>query len=447
MSRRPAARRVLRFLSGCTLSVGCPVEVSGRYSGEGSRPLSDFYQTGLVTTLHRLKPNSLERLEGDLERFSRTRPVGLVLPALYSEFETPALQRIVAELRQVRYLQRIVVTLGRATREQFDRARLFFADFYTPVSFIWVDSERIQGLLGMLEEKALSPGSDGKGRSCWLAYGCILALRDCDVIALHDCDIVNFDRQLLARLCYPVAHPILGFEFCKGYYARVTDRMHGRVTRLFMTPLVRALQGMRPGAPFLDFLDSFRYPLAGEFCMDVNLARVNRIPGDWGLEVGVLAEVFRNCATSRICQVDLTDTYDHKHQSLSEEDSSKGLRRMAADIAKSLFRTMASEGLAFTADHFRSLEVRYVRIAQDTIARYYADAMLNGLKFDRHSEEFAVATFARSLRQAAAEFIEDPLGLPLIPNWNRVLAAIPEFFELLQDAVDKDARQPAGKGA
>jgi glucosyl-3-phosphoglycerate synthase len=409
--------------------------------------VSDFFQTGVVTTLHRLKPNQLERIEGDLERFSRNRPIGLVLPALYSEFETPTMQRIVSELRQVRYLQRIVVALGRATREQFDRALSFFEDFYTPVTFVWVDGERTQGLLRMLEEKALSAGGDGKGRSCWLAYGALLATRDCDVIALHDCDIANYDRQLLARLCYPVAHPHLGFEFCKGYYARVTDRMHGRVTRLFVTPLIRALESMAPGAPFLQFLDSFRYPLAGEFAMDANLARVNRIPGDWGLEVGVLAEVYRNCAVSRVCQADLADTYEHKHQILSEGDPGKGLRGMAADIAKSLFRTMAAEGLAFTVDHFRSLEVRYVRLAQDTIARYYADAMLNGLKFDRHGEELAVATFARSLRQAAADFIEDPLGLPLIPNWNRVLAAVPEFLELLLDALEKDTRRPVDRVA
>jgi glucosyl-3-phosphoglycerate synthase len=406
--------------------------------------MADFYQTGVVTTLHRLKPNHIERLEQDLERFSRNRPIGLVLPALYSEFETPAMQRIVSELKQVRYLQRIVVALGRSTPEQYVRARGLFEEFYTPVTVVWMDGERIQGLLKMLEERGLSAGDDGKGRSCWMAYGCLLAMRDCDVIALHDCDIVNYDRQLLARLCYPVTHPHLAFEFCKGYYARVSDRMHGRVTRLFVTPLVRAMASMAPGAPFLTYLDSFRYPLAGEFAMDINLARVNRIPADWGLEVGVLAEVFRNCAVARTCQVDLTDNYEHKHQSLSPEDPSKGLTRMAGDIAKTLFRTLAAEGLVFTADHFRSLEVRYIRMAQDTIARYYADAMLNGLKFDRHSEEMAVSAFAKALRKAAIEFIDDPAGLPLIPNWSRVLAAIPEFFDLLQDAVDKDAKQPAG---
>lgn len=409
--------------------------------------MADFYQTGAVTTLHRLKPNQVERLENDLEKFGRSRPIGLVLPALYSEFETPAMKNIVAELKQVRYLQRIVLALGRANAEQYAKARRFFEDFYTPVTMLWIDSDRIQSILRLLEEKGISAGGDGKGRSCWLSYGYLLACRDVDVIALHDCDIVNYERQLLARLCYPVTHPHLGFEFCKGYYARVSDRMHGRVTRLFMTPLIRALQGMAPGAPFLEFLESFRYPLAGEFAMDINLARVNRIPADWGLEVGVMAEVFRNCATSRTCQVDLTDNYEHKHQVLSAEDPSKGLARMTGDIAKSLFGTLAAEGLVFTADHFRSLEVRYVRMAQDTIARYYADAVLNGLKFDRHSEEMAVVTFAESLRRAAAEFIQDPRGLPLIPNWNRVLAAIPEYFDLLLDAADKDSKLGASLAA
>jgi len=177
--------------------------------------------------------------------------------------------------------------------------------------------------------------------------------------------------------------------------------------------------------------------------MNVNLARVNRIPADWGLEVGVLAEVYRNCAVARTCQVDLMDHYEHKHQDLSAGDPGKGLSKMAADIAKSLFRTLAAEGGVFTAEHFRSLEVRYVRMAQDTITRHYADAMLNGLKFDRHGEEVAVSAFARSLRLAAEEFLRDPLGVPPIPNWNRVLAAIPEFFDLLQDAVTNDARQSA----
>ncbi len=403
--------------------------------------MADFYQDGVLTTLHRLNNNHVDRLEADLVKFTRNRPIGLVLPALFSEFETLAMQRITQQLKQIQYLERIVVAVGKASQDQFERAKGFFHDYYTPVRLIWIDGPRIQSLLKKLGERGVPAGPDGKGRSCWLSYGYLLASRCCDVIALHDCDIVNYDRQLLARLCYPVAHPHLSFEFCKGYYARVTDRMHGRVTRLFMTPLVRALEGMAPGNPFLRYLDSFRFPLAGEFAMDINLARVIRIPADWGLEVGVLAEMFRSTAVSRTCQVDLMDNYEHKHQDLSQGEPSKGLAKMAREIAKSLYTTLAAEGLVFTADHFRSLEVRYVRMAQDTITRYYADAMLNGLKFDRHSEELAVATFAKSLREAASEFLENPTGNTLIPNWNRVLAAFPEFFELLEDAVEKDSRE------
>ena len=185
---------------------------------------------------------------------------------------------------------------------------------------------------------------------------------------------------------------------------------------------------MAPDLGFLRFIDSFRYALSGEFAMKSQLARVNRLPSDWGLEVGTLAEVYRNCAVSRVCQVDLADNYEHKHQELSQGDPSQGLRRMTVDIAKTLFRTLASEGVVFTSDHFRNLQVRYVRMAEDTINRYYADAMINGLTFDRHAEEMTVNAFTESLRDAAASFLENPLSQPQIPNWNRVLAAAPDFF-------------------
>ncbi|MBI3697668.1 MAG: glycosyl transferase [Acidobacteria bacterium] len=400
--------------------------------------MSDFYQTGEVATLHSLDQDGLERLEGELEKLAETNPIALVLPALYSEFEGPAMKRIRAELARVRYLQQIVVTLGRADEEQFEAARSFFDDFPHPVTFIWNSGERIQDLYQMLENNGLPVGEDGKGRSCWMAYGYVLASGLCNVIALHDCDILNYNRRLLARLCYPVANPNVGFDFCKGYYARVTDRMHGRVTRLFVTPLVRSLLSLVGNQPFLRYLDSFRYPLAGEFAMRSDLARANRIPGDWGLEVGVLAEVYRNRSVKRVCQADLSDNYEHKHQPLSEDDPGKGLMRMACDIAKTLFRVMGSEGTVFTESMLRTLQVHYVRTAEDTIHRYYADARLNGLKFDRHEEEQAVAAFACSLRLAADCYVQDPLGKPLIPNWNRVVSAIPDFLELLLDAVQAD---------
>jgi hypothetical protein len=127
------------------------------------------------------------------------------------------------------------------------------------VKLVWNDGPRIQEFYQLLEANGLSAGADGKGRSVWMAFGYVLAQGQCDVIALHDCDITTYTRELLARLVYPVASPNLAYEFCKGYYNRVTDRMHGRVTRLLITPLLRALKIIVGPLPYLNFMDSFRY--------------------------------------------------------------------------------------------------------------------------------------------------------------------------------------------
>lgn len=402
--------------------------------------MSDFYQTGVISTLHRFPGTKLEKMEAELKRFQRQQPVTLLLPCLWSEFEGPAMPKIVEQLRQVRYLRQIVVVLGRATEEQFRKARGFFADSPTPTRIIWNEGPRVAELYEMLKHNNISAGADGKGRSVWMGMGFILADEKSYAIALHDCDILTYSRELLARLCYPVANTSMSYEFAKGYYARVTDRFHGRVTRLLVTPLVRILEKMAGYVPFLVFLDSFRYPLAGEFAMTTDLARIVRIPSDWGLEVGMLSEVFRNCASRRICEVDICETYEHKHQPLSQDNPEVGLNRMAVDIAKNLFRTLASEGVAISDGFFKSVKAAYLREAQDAIRKYNDDAAINGLQFDRHSEGTAVETFAKSIDLAARAVLEDPLGTPLIPNWNRVTSAIPDFLDKLRTAVEEDNR-------
>ncbi|MBI3951702.1 MAG: glycosyl transferase [Acidobacteria bacterium] len=400
--------------------------------------MTDFYQTGAVATLHRLAKSGHERLEEELQQYAVQRPIALVLPALYSEFEGPAMPKIIEQLRPVKYLRQIIVTMDCADPNQFIHARRMMSGLPSEVKFVWNNGPRIQTLYDKLRTNNLPIGESGKGRSCWMAYGYVLASQQSDVIALHDCDILTYDRELLARLCYPVVNPNINFEFCKGYYARVTDRMHGRVTRLLVTPLIRSLQKIFGYLPFLVFLDSFRYILAGEFSMRADLARVNRIPPDWGLEVGVLAEIYRNCAIKRVCQAELSDNYDHKHQPLSAGDPAKGLMKMAFDICKTLFRTLSAQGVVFTAGMFHTLQSTYIRTAEDTITRYHADALIDGLLFDRHEEEVAVETFTRSIRLAAESFTEDPLGTPLIPNWNRITSALPSFLDELKEAVEAD---------
>jgi glucosyl-3-phosphoglycerate synthase len=400
--------------------------------------MTDFYQTGIITTLHKLGTPSLERLEAEIRGFSKTRPMALVLPALYSEFEGPAMRGIVRELAKVNYLKEIVLVLDKASEKDFHRVREFMSPIATEVKIVHNDGKRITEIYETLARNGLDVGQRGKGRSAWLAYGYVLARGRSDVIALHDCDIINYSRELLARLCYPVANPDLNYVFCKGFYSRVTNKMYGRVTRLLMTPLIRSMQQLIGQHGFLMFLDSFRYPLSGEFCMVTDLARVNRIPWDWGLEVGSLAEVYRNFSPRRVCQVDIAETYEHKHQPLSADDAGKGLMRMTIDICKSIFRTLASEGVVFSEGLFKSLSVTYLRNAEDAIMKYEADAAINGLEFDRHSEAQAVEAFTRAISQASQVFMENPMGTPLIPNWNRVTSAIPGILEMLKKATDED---------
>lgn len=399
--------------------------------------MGDFQQVESIATLHRLNRSNVEQLEEQLNEFCANRPIALVLPCLYSELQRDALKDIVSKLREVEYLNEIVITIGRASQDEFNHAKEFFS--VLPKSrLIWDDGNGVQSLFNLLRENGLEAGDRGKGRAAWIAYGYVLARGSSKVIVLHDCDILTYSRELLARLCYPLANPNMDYEFCKGYYPRVTDRLYGRVTRLFISPLLKALKKICGYLPFLVYLDSFRYPLAGEFSMKTDLVRINRIPADWGLEVGSLAEIYRNVSLKRICQVDLADNYDHKHQEVSHDDPSGGLLKMCMDISTSLFRTLSAEGVKFSDSLFRSLIISYLRIAQDTIKLYDDDAAINGLFFDRHAEGLAVETFTKGLTSASKNFLEDPLSSQLIPNWSRVTSAIPDFLDQLEKAVDED---------
>ena len=407
--------------------------------------MADFHQTGSITTLHRLGPTDLGRLEAELRIHANARPIALVLPCLFDELRDTALKTIVETLRGVPYLHQVVVCVdGAERREDFDAMRAAFEGVPTldgrGAVLIWSDGPRLRAIRDRLRAEALDPGERGKGRATWLAYGYVLATAEAHVVAVHDCDIRDYPRELLARLCFPTVHPNLNYEFAKGYYGRVTDRLYGRVTRLFMTPLLRAMKSVLGPLPLLDYLDSFRYPLAGECAMTTDLVRINRIPSDWGLEVGVLAEVFRNCSAKRICQVELVENYEHKHRQLSENDPSTGLHRMVVDIASSLIRNLASYGVQFDAGFLNTLIAAYLRTAQDAVARYNDDAALNGLAFDRHEEEVAVETFARALRTAGLSFVRDPMGAPQIPNWSRVTSALPDLLDELRAAVEADRR-------
>ncbi len=400
--------------------------------------MADFFQNGVITTLQKLKDRPLAELEYELEIFAKRRNMVLLLPALYSEFEGPAMPKIVEELKKIRYLYKIVLSLDRATEEQFRKVKKIMSQIPTEVRVIWHDGPRMQSLYRELQEAGFNVSIPGKGRSVWMSLGYILADASAYAIGLHDCDIVNYTRELPARLLYPVVHPALDFEYSKGYYARVTNKLYGRVTRIFYTPLIRSLKKILGNNQYLEYLDSFRYALSGEFAFIRTLARGIRISPTWGLEVSMLSEVYQNTSFNRICQVEVMETYEHKHQKLEKGNPREGLVKMATDIAKTLFRVLSHDGVVFSEAFFRTLLMTYLQEARYAVEKYNALSLINGLEYDRHAEIEAVEAFVEALQIAETEFRENPIGVPMLSAWIRVRAALPDISEKIIAAVEAD---------
>ncbi|MCJ8352187.1 glycosyl transferase [Moritella sp.] len=401
--------------------------------------MADFYQNGVITTLHNLNQRPLEAMEAELIEFSKLRPMALILPSLFSELEGEALPNIIHHLQDVPYLNEIVIGLDRANEAQYKHALKFFGALPQHHRILWNDGPRLQALDAELAELGLAPKELGKGRNVWYCMGYILASGKSESVALHDCDILTYDRSLLARLIYPVANPQFNYEFCKGFYARVADgKINGRVSRLLITPLLRSLKRVVGHNDYLEYMDSFRYPLAGEFSFRKDVLNDIRIPSDWGLEIGVLSEMHRNYSHNRLCQADIADIYDHKHQDLSLDNENGGLSKMSIDITKAFFRKLATQGHTFTNENFRTIKATYYRIALDFVETYYNDAVMNGLTLDIHAEEEAVEIFAQNIMTAGQNFLDNPMEKPFMPSWNRVISAMPDVLERLKEAVELD---------
>ncbi len=404
--------------------------------------MSDFSQNGIISTLHDFGTKSTVEIEKELLSFSKQRKMELILPCLYSELEGTALPKIVKEISKTKYLDHIIVGLDKANSKQAKKAWKFFKKLNIPFSILWNDGPGLRKLDQELKKKDLSPNELGKGRNVWYCLGMCIARDSARSVALHDCDIKTYDRRMLAKLFYPVVNPTFNFEFCKGYYPRIaSNKMNGRVARLLVFPLLTALEKTIGKSDYLEFMKSFKYPLAGEFSFRRNVLPELRISSDWGIEVGILSEMQRSFSPQNICQVDLADTYDHKHQILSIDDETKGLSRMSIDIIKTFIKKLATQGNTFSREKFRSLKATYYRSALDLIDIYRSDAEMNGLKLDTHTEEKTVELFARNIMKAGEAFILNPMDTPFIPTWSRVKSAIPDFLKRLKEVVNEDNKK------
>ena len=418
--------------------------------------MSDFHQDGIITTLHDLH-DCFERqayqlaLEKRLMAYAGRMRICLLLPCLHSEMRNEqVLGNILSEIQGAAYIHLVIVALGGAKdATQFQEAKEYFERLRTPgrdVKVVWVDGPRIQELFHEIAVREIPVGVQGKGQSVWISLGYVFARDDCEVIALHDCDIVTYNRILLGRLIEPTANPNNDFEFCKGFYARISPKekaMKGRVTRIFVMPFVDALKtimherGNHELERFFDYHRSFKYPLAGEFSFSARVARGMDFAYDWGLEVATLSQAYHRVIARKIAQIDLIPNYEHKHQDLSPEDAQKGLHRMVVDIAKFYLTYMRSHGFPLHDAFVDMLLHTYYNNALKFIKSFSDDAEVNELVFDRHQEELS-ARYFRGFLWTAWEQSKGPHESTLIPSWNRVIFSYPEIYSRILSAVEAD---------
>jgi len=394
------------------------------------------FQQGLITTIHEY--GITKDLLTELNKKLKNRPTAILIPCLYEEFERPALKDIRSVLANLNGLNELVIALSAKSSAQVKEARKFFDNMPFPVHLQWTNAPSVIELLKSQERNGLELlGTPGKGWAVWQGIG--VATRKSEVVALFDADIRTFSSLYPSKMILPLLDDSYGISYVKAFYSRLsleTNELQGRATRLFVGPLLASLEQLVGKGPFLQYLQAFRYPLAGEFAFTKDLAMNLRIPCDWGLEIGLLSEVYRNVRTSKIAQVDL-GLFDHKHKTIGKS-SKEGLQRMATEILSSVLRgLMEHQAETLTNTKLSTLEVLYKRVGEDRVKQFGLDSAINNIPYDRHEEELSVQKFAKLLRPATESFLKSPATQQL-PSWSRVLSCEKRLQEDLAISGTKD---------
>ena len=170
----------------------------------------------------------------------------------------------------------------------------------------------------------------GKGDAMWRALSVLTG----DLVAFVDADSEDFGAHFACGLLGPlVCEP--GVQFVKGFYRRpfktngaVQPSGGGRVTELTARPLLAA---------FYPELAAVRQPLAGEIAARRELLERQSFCTGYGVEMGLLLDVYGEIGIDGIAQVDL-DTRQNRHQPLED------LTPMAAAVLSTVMTRLQRAG-------------------------------------------------------------------------------------------------------
>ncbi len=340
-----------------------------------------------------------------------TAQATVVVPMTERDHASLAAERVFSELQRVDP-ERVIIAL-RATEPHVGEVLSWVETFDLTTEVLWCSAPRLER---HLHERGLD-GETGKGRDVWLALG---LAADSEYVVCHDADTKSYTAAHVTKLLYPLA---TGHEFSKGYYARVeNDRLYGRLFRLFYTPLVRALDAAHDD-PVVDYLDAFRYGLAGEFAATGDLVERLRVQRGWGLEVGTLGDAYQHAGFDASAQVDL-GLHEHDHRSVG---GPSGLGDMCREVGVALFRVLEDAGVS---PEYATLSRRYRDQAHRLVDQYATDAGFNGLEYDAAAEREQVATYAGA--------VEEPGEDRRLPAW-RETTLEPDAVRSLSAAAIEEA--------
>lgn len=347
---------------------------------------------------------------GDAHPDAPTDRAAVVVPMTEREHASLAAEHVLSTLASVDPA-RVYVPL-RAEREAVGEVTDWIEGFDLDVEVLWCNAPRIDA---HLREHGLAADA-GKGRDVWLALG---AAARHDYVAVHDADATSYDAAHVPKLLAPLARD---HSFVKGYYARVEDgQLYGRLFRLFVRPLLRALDETTDH-PVVDYLLSFRYALAGEFAATSDVVRSLRAQPGWGLEIGTLGDAYDAAGFAGSAQVDL-GRHEHDHRSVS---GPSGLGDMCEAVGSALCRVLENQGATLDYDDLRTA---YLEAADALVDQYAADARFNGLRYDPESEREQVQEYLRG--------VTPPGDDRRLPAWRDCEVAPETIVGLSREAIDE----------
>ena len=218
---------------------------------------------------------------------------------------------------------------------------------------------------------------DGKGEALWKS----LLVTKGDIIAWIDTDIINIDP----RFVYGIIGPLLlnpDIQLVKGFYRRplrVGEKIQagggGRVTELAARPLLNL---------FYPELSGVIQPLSGEYAGRRESLEKAVFFSSYGVETGLLIDVFERCGLRAIAQVDLLERI-HRNQGL------EALSKMSFVIIQTVLRKLETryeramvEDVNKTMKLIRHASDGYFLEVEDVIERERPPMITNPVYREQH---------------------------------------------------------------